>query len=844
MTVGRAIVATAVVAGTIVLGGSAQAAVVARQGAGPGEITSPSDGQVVTSGSVPISAHTGLMQLNMGVYVEGPSTTRQKVAGGGANQTISGTFDAGSAPNGTFNVVLKGEITGSTYATSTFKLRRPAAAPDNVAAALQGAEKIVVTWSKGSEPDLQSYEVATSQSGIVGRLPADSACSGSSCKAVLAVPTKAAGQRVGFTVKAFRGDGDGGSIESGNSGAAYVTIPAPPAAQPKKTATKQETTGTKKGVETLPTLPVKKHAQSTVAPTHKATTTKKTDKLPAMPDTDPKGNLPIPTADTTGDSSRTDGLAPNGSTGDADSAAIDSKVKAQSSESAAGGIGQYGLYVAGGLVLLLLAAHGGAWARRRSLAAAGAGGSVPHSAAASPSLGISAQPSTDSVPPTASVPRRPAVVLAVAKVRPASEHPRTQSPEQSRAPERSGAQVSERSRGSERLGAQAPGASRTPPGRSGAQTPARSRMRALESHMQALEQPGSAASDRPSSGVSDRPGPGAPGLEASTLGGSTPGASGLGVSDRFSQGIAGVAGSGGSDRFDPGASDQFGPEMSDRSGRGVSDRFGSGGSDGFGSGGSDGFGSGGSEQLGVVSSDRFNSTASGLLATPSAARRHAEGPSAGRANGPVPGQARAQVRAALPLHLSDADMGAADPDDWASGEQDGPAGAGQASWLSGEQDGPAGAGQASWLSGEQDGQAGAGQVSWVSGERDGRADAGRYDRVSVDQDGWRGAAQGDREPLDQSGRMRAELDGRTVRQEPVRIALPSSAVIEVPESAAAVTPPAVRIEERWDDYLPPAPRAMEDSGFWERPQPGAGDFWAADDDENAFAGHRHRGGDS
>ncbi|WP_433513415.1 hypothetical protein ACQP2T_59185 [Nonomuraea sp. CA-143628] len=844
MTVGRAIVATAVVAGTIVFGGSAQAAVVERQGAAPGEITSPSDGQVVTSGSVPISAHTGLMQLNMGVYVEGPSTTRQKVAGGGANQTISGTFDAGSAPNGTFNVVLKGELTGSTYATSTFKLRRPAAAPDNVAAALQGTEKIVVTWSKGSEPDLQSYEVATSQSGIVGRLPADSACSGSSCKAVLAVPTKAAGQRVGFTVKAFRGDGDGGSIESGNSGAAYVTIPAPPTAQPKKTATKQETPGTKKGVETLPTLPAKKHAQSTVAPTHKATTTKKTDKLPAMPDTDPKGNLPIPTANTTGDSSKTDGLAPNGTTGDADSAAIDSKVKAQSSESAAGGIGQYGLYVAGGLVLLLLAAHGGAWARRRSLASAGAGGSIPHSAAASPSLGISAQPSTDSVPPTASAPRRPAVVLAVAKVRPVGEHPRTQSPEQSRAPERSGAQSPERSRASERLGAQAPGASRTPPGRSGAQTPARSRMRALESHMQALESPGSTASDRPSSGVSDLTGPGAPGLEASTLGGSTLGVSDLGVSDRFSQGVAGVAGSDGSDRFDPG--------ISDRSGLGVPDRFGPGGSDGF--------GPGGSEQLGVVSPDRFNSTASDPLATPSAARRYAEGPSAGRADGPVPGQGRAQVRAALPLHLSDADMGAADPDDWASGGQDGQAGGGQASWASGGRDGRTGGGQVSWASGGRDGQAGAGQaswlsdgqdgsadagrVAWVSGERDGRGDAGRYDLVSSDQDGWRGAAQGDREPLDQPGRIRAELDGRTVRQEPVRIALPSSAVIEVPESAAAVTPPAVRIEERWDDYLPPAPRAMEDSGFWERPQPGAGDFWAADDDENAFAGHRHRGGDS
>ncbi|MEU4229356.1 hypothetical protein AB0F17_34100 [Nonomuraea sp. NPDC026600] len=664
---------------------------------------------------MPISARTGVMQLNMGVYVEGPSTAKQKVASGGANQTLSGTFDATSVPNGTFNVILKGELTGTTYATSTFKLRRPAAAPDNVAAALEGTKKIVVTWSKGSEPDLQSYEVATSQSGIVGRLPADSACSGSSCKAVLAVPTKAAGQRVGLTVKAFRGDGDGGSIGSGNSGAAYVTVPEPPAAKPKKTATKQETLTTKKGVDTLPTLPGKKQTQPTAAPTRKTTTTKNTDKLPAMPDTDPKGNLPIPTADTTGDSGKTDGLSPDGAKGDTESAPIDSKVKAQSSESPTGSIGQYGLYVAGGLVLLLLAAQGGAWARRRSLAgtAATAGGSAPHAAVASPSSGIPPQHGTDSAPSTtASVPRRPAVVLAVAKVRPASEHSRTQMPEQSHAPERPGVvQTPEISRASERLGGhprhqpheQASGLSRTPE-RSGAQTPVRS-------HLQALEHPRSAASDRLSLGVSD----------------------------------------------------QFGAEVPDRPDLGVSGQFGM-----------------------AAASDRFNlAAASDLPVTPSAgAWRAAEESSAGRAQRPVPGPVRAEVRAVLPLHLSDADM-RADQDDWVSIGQD--------------------------------------------------------ERALVDQGGWKGA---DRGAVDQGGRMRADLDGREGRQEPIRIALPSSAVIVVPESAAGVTPPDVRIEERWDDYLPPSPRAMEDSGFWERPQPGAGDFWAADEDENAFAGHRHRGGDS
>ncbi|MEU0563901.1 hypothetical protein ABZ297_00685 [Nonomuraea sp. NPDC005983] len=388
--IGRVVAATAIVATSVALAGPAWAADTS------GQITSPSDGEVVSTGSVQISARTGIVQLDMGLYVEGPSTAKQKIAGGGANQTLSGTFDAGNAPNGTFTVTLKGELTSSTYDTRSFKLRRPASPPSGVSAALRGAEKVEVTWSKGAEPDLQSYEVSTSQSGIVGRMPVDSACSGSSCKAVLAVPARAAGQRVGFTVKAFRGDGDGGSIESGSSGAVYVTVPAPPTATPKKTPADTPRTP-KKGVETLPTL--KRRTQPTVTPTHKRETI---TKLPAMPDTDPKGNLPIPTAGPT-----TDGVSPEGAK---------EQVTSQASASPLGDVGQYGVYIAGGLLLLLLAAHAGAWARRRSLAAA-SGGPAPVSAPAA------AQRGDDSVPPTATAPRRPAVVLAVARTRPKAEQP-------------------------------------------------------------------------------------------------------------------------------------------------------------------------------------------------------------------------------------------------------------------------------------------------------------------------------------------------------------------------------------------------------------------------------------
>ncbi|MEU4830541.1 hypothetical protein [Streptosporangium sp. NPDC023615] len=49
-----------------------------------------------------------------------------------------------------------------------------------------------------------------------------------------------------------------------------------------------------------------------------------------------------------------------------------------------------------------------------------------------------------------------------------------------------------------------------------------------------------------------------------------------------------------------------------------------------------------------------------------------------------------------------------------------------------------------------------------------------------------------------------------------------------PPVTNAAAPSPVRVAHRWDDYLPPAPRSMEDSGFWGRPQPGATDFWGDD----------------
>ncbi|MCK2214576.1 hypothetical protein MF672_012355 [Actinomadura sp. ATCC 31491] len=556
----------------------------------------------------------------MGLYVDGPSTSSQKVAGGGANQTISGTFDTGNAPNGTFTVTLKGEITGTRYDSVTFKLRRPADTPSNVEANLQGTSKVVVTWSKGAEPDLQAYQVSNTQSGVVGRLSADSACSGGSCKAVLAVPAKAAGQKVGFTVKAFRSDGDGGTVGSGESGAAYVSVPAPPAAQPKKEVDRTQQTPPKvsketKKVDPLPTLPAKKQTlPSSQATVHKP---KATAKAPAMPDTDAEGNLPIPSADAR--QGEDGGLTPSGGAGDGDNRATgegdgagngrdgDGKdsatvqvdgVKAQAGESALGNVGQYGLYVAGGLLLLLLGAHAGAWARRRALAGEGGGGRAPA------------------------------------------------------------------------LGAQPVAAS----------------------------------------------GAGSPSGTGAAVGLRTEAAAGLAAG---AEGLRGAAG-----------------DVATSAGAGA-------------------------------------------------------GALAGAGTGA--GAAASRRRPTVILAVAKTRMPQAERENPARGEA------------------PGGRGQ------------GAGRVEPAVGGR--RVD--EPERLPL------GASEGPGDAAERPGK-----DGREGRQEPVRIALPSSAVIDVSEPSEAVPPqPAVRIEERWDDYLPPSPRSMEDSGFWERPLPGALDFWAPDDEGKGEIGN-------
>ncbi|MEU8058893.1 hypothetical protein [Microbispora bryophytorum] len=319
------------------------------------EIVSPADGEVVkSSGAVAVSAKTDWYQISMALYVEGPSVSRQKIASGGANQTISGSFDPRDAPNGTFTVSLFGEVTHKTYATSTFVLSRPPEAPSGVEARLKNPSTILVGWAKGAEPDLQSYEITSVKAGKSGSVSADSACSGSTCQTSLALPAGMGGQKVDVSVRAFRSDGTGGSVASQRSAAAYVTVPAP-----KASASPSPSPSRKPAAQS-----VGKSRAAETAKTHQSTTVPNAE--PALPQnaTLPKDTeLTLPQAN--GGSDQTEPVV-------APDKADDPKMTEQSSFLPLGGL-SFGVYVALAVVLLLTGANLGAWLRRKGLTSDSAG---------------------------------------------------------------------------------------------------------------------------------------------------------------------------------------------------------------------------------------------------------------------------------------------------------------------------------------------------------------------------------------------------------------------------------------------------------------------------------------
>ncbi len=383
------------------------------------EILSPADGEVVkSSGAVAVSAQTDWYQVSMALYVEGPSVSRQKIASGGANQTISGSFDPGDAPNGTFTVSLFGEVTHKTYATSTFVLSRPPEAPSGVEARLKNPSTILVSWAKGAEPDLQSYEITSVKAGKSGSVSADSACSGSTCQTSLALPAGMGGQKVDVSVRAFRSDGTGGTVGSQRSAAAYVAVPAPKASpSPSPSPSRKPGQSTVKS----PAAKTPKTHQSTAVPNPEPALPQNTT-LPK--DTDPPKDTELTLPEANGGSDQTEPVVVPEKT-------ADPKMTAQSSFLPLGGL-SFGVYVALAVVLLLTGANLGAWLRRKGLTSdsageARSGGSQPRpvtgktgapTEAATVASGAAAFSGAATAKARGNAPvRRPSVILARPKAR-------------------------------------------------------------------------------------------------------------------------------------------------------------------------------------------------------------------------------------------------------------------------------------------------------------------------------------------------------------------------------------------------------------------------------------------
>ncbi|GIH70252.1 hypothetical protein [Sphaerimonospora thailandensis] len=414
-----------------------------------GEILSPADGEVIGSaGPVTVSAKTDWYQVRMALYVEGPSVPRQKIGSAGGNKTITGSFDPGNAPNGVFTVTLAGEITKRTYKTSTFTLSRPPEDPSGVEARLEGRTTIMVTWTKGNEPDLTTYEVTSKEAGRAGSVGAEAACAGSTCQATLPLTAKAAGRNVDVSVRALRSDGRGGTIESSRSATAFVSVPA---AQPSPPSSPLSRLGDKASAQAQGRQAQGQQAQGqqaqgrqgqgeTRAPrgntsVHRSSAPRLPASVPSQavpsrsvpsrsvlkPPERPTTDLKLPEARKSGGNRSEPEVAPREEPAPRETDL--SAASAQSPASPLGGVG-YWVYIALAVALLLIGGHMGAWFHRRRAAAvsgapAGAGGpgtaqaSSEGAATAAPPGGAGQQGPGRQQGPAGQ--RRPAVILAVSK---------------------------------------------------------------------------------------------------------------------------------------------------------------------------------------------------------------------------------------------------------------------------------------------------------------------------------------------------------------------------------------------------------------------------------------------
>lgn len=185
-------------------------------------ISSPAE--TVTSGSsITVSAKVNNV-VRADLQVAPPGGGYSTIASGGNLLGPTRLSNSVGIPrNGTYQVRLKGSVTGGIYDTQSFKVRVPPAAPSGLRSSVQG-NKAVLRWARGAEPDLTGYQVAAR--GVPSRVLSTAAlCNESECGTTVTLPKGLTGQ-VSLYVRSLRSDGSGGTVGSTPS-ASKATVAAP-----------------------------------------------------------------------------------------------------------------------------------------------------------------------------------------------------------------------------------------------------------------------------------------------------------------------------------------------------------------------------------------------------------------------------------------------------------------------------------------------------------------------------------------------------------------------------------------------------------------------------------------
>ncbi|MGB8649940.1 MAG: hypothetical protein WCD35_04680 [Mycobacteriales bacterium] len=149
-----------------------------------GSITSPSSGQVISSGSsFTASATVNARSAATKMTLTGPAGFSQSKSASTSlvsDQALTipvTTNDGTSVRNGSWTVTLSGGASGS----RTFYTDFGTQAPTGFAAQGSGARDVAFTWSPNSEPDLSDYVLYDESGTQLADVDAATACTGSTC---------------------------------------------------------------------------------------------------------------------------------------------------------------------------------------------------------------------------------------------------------------------------------------------------------------------------------------------------------------------------------------------------------------------------------------------------------------------------------------------------------------------------------------------------------------------------------------------------------------------------------------------------------------------------------------